>query len=653
MFPTEAMPGRIPWLGDEMAREAAVAHLIRFGPYAADVRSRELYKFGIKLKLRDQSFQVLAILLEHPGEVVTREELRQKLWPDEIFVDFDHGLNAAVERLRRCLGDSALNPAFIETLPRRGYRFIGELASPESKAGPAEVPQEPAQAVPATGRRNVFPISFLISMVAMATVLLLLFLGIRWRRPSVASVAPPRQTMLAVLPFENLSGDPNQDYFSDGLTEELITQLGALSPDRLGVIARTSSMVYKHTSKSARQIAGELGVDYVLESSVRRDGDQIRISVQLIRARDQVHVWVNSYDRQVSRSIALQEEVAKAVAEQVKIKLSPAYRGPATPGHLDPQANEAYLRGRYFGNQFTAAGLREAITYFQQAIDLDPTFAEAYSGLADSYHILVVTDGMSPEEGESKALSAARQAVALGEGLAEPHNALGGVMIGMYDWLRAESEFKRAIELNPSYSTEHRFYAALLATQGRHEEAWVQIGQAMRTDPLSLPNNAEVVRTLYYARDYDRAIEQSKKAMQLDPDYYRTHFWLARVYAQKKMYAEAILESERVLKAMPDSGVGLTEMAYSLAAGGREAEAREMLRRLQEKLKRSFVPAYDFAVIHLALHEPDQAMSYLQKAYQERDWALMVVAVEPRLDPLRQDPRFQELVGKVGLRPAK
>jgi TolB-like protein/DNA-binding winged helix-turn-helix (wHTH) protein/Flp pilus assembly protein TadD len=643
-----------PRLGDEMAREAAVVHIVRFGPYAADLRSRELYKFGIKLKLRDQSFQVLTMLLEHPGEVVTREELRQKLWPDETFVDFDHGLNAAVERLRRCLGDSASNPAFIETLPRRGYRFIGELAEPESQPGPAEVPQEPAQAVPAAGRRNVFPISFPksfpMSVVALATVLLLLFLGIRLRRPSVVSVAPPRQTMLAVLPFENLSGDPNQDYFSDGLTEELITQLGALSPDRLGVIARTSSMVYKHTSKSARQIAGELGVDYVLESSVRRDGDQMRISVQLIRARDQVHVWVNSYDRQVSRSIVLQEEVAKAVAEQVEIKLSPAYRGPATPGHLDPQANEAYLRGLYFENQFTEVGLRKAITYFQQAIDRDPTFAEAYSGLADSYHFLVITDGMSPEEGEGKALSAARQAVALGEGLAEPHNALGGMMIAIYDWPQAESEFKRAIELNPSFSTEHRIYAALLATLGRHEEAWEQISQAMRTDPLSLPNNAEVVRTLYYARDYNRAIEQSKKAMQLDPDYYRTHFWLARVYAQKKMYTEAIAASAQVLKAMPDSCVGLTEMAYSLAAGGREAEAREMLRRLQEKSKRSFVPAYDVAVIHLALHEPDQAISYLQKAYQERDWALMVVAVEPRLDPLRQDPRFQELVGKVGLK---
>jgi TolB-like protein/Flp pilus assembly protein TadD len=457
--------------------------------------------------------------------------------------------------------------------------------------------------------------------------------------------------MLAVLPFENLSGDPNEDYFSDGLTEELITQLGALSPDQLGVIARTTSMAYKRTSKSVQQIAGELRVDYILESSVRRDGDQMRISVQLIRTRDQVHVWADSYDRQISHSIALQEEVAKAVAEQIKIKLGPPHSGPSSPRALDQQANEAYLRGRYFQNQFTVVGFGKAINYFQQAIDRDPSFAEAYSGLAESYNFLVVTDAMSTQDGESKALGAARQAVALGEGRAESHSALGNVMVGLWNWSQAEAELKRAIELNPSYSTEHRIYAALLVTLKRHEEAWEQINEAMRLDPLSMPNNAEVVRTLYYARDYDRAIEQATKVFQLDPDYYRTHFWLARVYAQKRMSEEAIAESEKVLQAMPDSSVGLTELAYSLAAGGRRPEARRILQHLEEKSKRDFVPAYNFAVVHLALDEQDRALYFLQRAYKERDWALMVLAVEPRLDSLRSDPRFQELVRKAGLLP--
>ena len=634
-----------------MAQELPVAHLIRFGPYTADLRSRELYNSGIKLKLREQSFQVLVMLLEHPGEVVTREQLRQRLWPDDTFVDFDHGLNAAVERLRRCLNDSASTPTFIETLPRRGYRFIGrpepdplpQIAQDAEKEVPLEVAAPHSEPAPTYPRRTIFLVS------AIVLVVILVFFFAAWWRRARARTQPPHQTMLAVLPFENLSGDPNEDYFSDGLTEELITQLGSLSPDQMGVIARTTSMAYKSTSKSAQQIAAELGVDYILESSIRRDGNQMRITVQLIRARGQVHVWAHSYDRQVRNSIALQEEVAKAVAEQIKIKLGPAYSGgSSSPRSVDPQANEAYLRGLYFQNQFTVVGYGKAITYFQQAIDLDPNFAEAYSGLAECYHFLVVTDSLSTADGESKGLDAAGKAVVLGENLAESHSALAAVKMGLYDWAGSEAEYKRAIELNPSYSIEHRMYAALLVALGRHDEAWEQINQAMRTDPLSLPNNAEVVRTLYYARDYDHAIEQAHKGLQLDPDYYRIHFWLARVYAQKGMHPEAVAEAKKVLQAMPDSAVGLTELAYSLATNGRQSDAQKILQRLQEESKRTFIPAYSFAIIHIALNQNDQAMQDLQKAYDEKDWALLVLAVEPRLDPLRPDPRFQELIRKAG-----
>ena len=642
-----------------MGQELPVAHLIRFGLYTADLRSGELYKSGIRLKLRDQSFQVLITLLEHRGEVVTREQLHQKLWPDETFVDFDHGLNAAIERLRRCLNDSASTPAFIETLPRRGYRFIGRL-DPEpfrhtlqdqdsDKEVRPEIPARSDKPAPVDFRRAISRRTvFLIATLALATIPLLFFGG-PWRRSRSAGTHSPHQTMLAVLPFENLSGDPNEDYFSDGLTEELITQLGSLSPDQLGVIARTTSMAYKGTSKSAQQIATELSVDYILESSIRRDGNQMRITVQLIRAHGQVHVWAHSYDRQLSHSIALQEEVAKAVAEQIEIKLRSPYRGSSNPPALDPQANEAYLRGRYFEKQFTVAGYNKAIAYFQQAIGLDLSFAEAYSGMAECYHYLVVTDSMSTADGESKALDAARKAVALNGDLAESHSALGSVMMGLFNWSPAEAEFKRAIELNPSFSIEHRSYAALLVALGRHDEAWEQINLAMRTDPLSLPNNAEVVRTLYYARDYDRAIEQARKALQLDADYYRTHFWLGRVYAQKQMHAEAVVEAEKVAQAMPDSTVSLTELAYSLASNGRQADARTLLQRLRDKSKQAFVPAYNFAIIHIALNQKDQALQDLQKAYDEKDWALMVLAVEPRLDPLRFDPRFKTLLRKMGL----
>ena len=672
--------------------------MVLFGPYSLDLRSGELRKFGSKIKMGEQSFRILCLLLDANGEMVSREELRAKLWATDTFVDFDHGLNSAVQRLRDCLSDSAENPRWIATVPRRGYRFVGRVDwQDDNKVAPAmdsqpqtsETPRsaEPQLAVneeagevsishrfvadrtSGNGAKSVLsaveaalgperPVALpeistdgaALSRKAVALALLfilalsaLTYVGWRFLR----RVGPTKQVMLAVLPFENLSGDPGQDYFSDGLTEEIITQLGALSPEQLGVIARTTSMTYKHTSKSVQQIGQELGVDYVIESSVRRDGDQVRVTAQLIRTRDQVHIWAQSYDRNITGSIVLQEEVARAVANQIEVKLSPGYANRSTRSHSDPLANEDYLRGQYFVNQFTAQGYWKAIDYFHQAIDRDPEFAEAYSGLADSYRWLIVTDTISPSEGGRKMNDAARQSVQLNNSLAESHTALAGALMTFYDWPKAESEFKRANALNPSYPGSHRLYAALLASQKRHREALEEINQAMRLDPLSLPNNAEVVRTMYYARDYDGAVAQAQKAMQLDPSYYRIHFWLGRVYAQKGMHQQAVDESERVLKATPDSTLGLTELAYSLAAAGRTADARTILRTLEERSRSSWVPAYNLAIIHVALKENDEAFRYLQKAYDEQDWALLVLAVEPRLDPLRSDPRFLELCSKL------
>ena len=625
--------------------------ILRFGVFEADLETGELRKNGEKVPLQTQPFQVCAILLKRPGELVTREELRQKVWPEDTFVDFDQAVNTAIKKIRIALEDEADHPRFVETLPRRGYRFICPVLTGDGQLAETEYPAAAATPVVETGpidqslsARPRFLVTILVSCLVVALSVIVYLGGRRMR----AGPAPGSEhVMLAVLPFQNLSGDPSQDYFSDGLTEEVIAQLGALNPDQLGVIARTTSMAYKHTSKSVDQIGSELSVGYVLESSVRRDGNQVRISVQLIRVHDQVHVWARSYDGQISHSIELQEEVAKAVAEQIQVKLSPSYKGRTSP-HLDAGANEAYLRGRYFWNQFTPEGYRKAISYFQQAIERDSNFAEAYSGLADSYNFLVVTDSIPASEGDPKALEAARRAVSLGVDLAEPHASLA-VALGLSEWNRsgAEDEYKRAIALNPSYSMAHRLYAALLGETRRHREAWEQMNEAMRLDPLSLPNNAEVVRTLYYARNYDQAIEQGQKAMQLDPNYVRTHFWLGRVYSQKGMHREAIAASEKILEAMPDSTLGLTEMAYSLAVAGRRNEARQILRRLEGRSTSAFVPAYNFAIIHIALNEEEVAMRYMQQAYENRDWALLVLAVEPRLDPLRRDPWFQEISAKL------
>ncbi len=624
--------------------------ILRFGSFEANVQAGELRKRGLKVRLQDQPFQILVMLLERPGDLVTRQEIHQKLWPVDTFVDFDHGLNNAINRLRETLGDSADTPRFIETLPRKGYRFIaqvtgeGQLAEAENLAAVATPVVETGPIDPKLRSWPRFLVATLICCLALAAIA---FLGWRTR---AGPLPGPEYVMLAVLPFQNLSGDPSQDYFSDGLTEEMIAQLGALSPDQLGVIARTTTMAYKHTSKSVKQIGNELGVGYVLESSVRRDGNQIRISVQLIRVHDQLHVWARSYDRHISHSIELQEEVAQEIAEQIDVKLSPAYRGRTNPHPVDSEANEAYLRGRYFWNQFTPEGYRKAIAYFEKAIERDSNFAEAYSGLADSYHFLVVTDSIPTSDGNPKALAAARRAVSLGCNLAESHASLA-VALGRseWNWSGAENEYKRAIALNPSYSMAHRFYASNLGITGRHHEAWQQINEAMRLDPLSLPNNAEVVRTLYYARNYDQAVWQGQKALQIDPNYARTHFWLGRVYSQKGMDREAILASEKILAAMPDSTLGLTEMAYSLAVAGRRREALQILRRLEERSAKTFVPAYNLAVINIALDEKETAIRYMQQAYENRDWAILVLAEEPRLDPLRKDPRFQEMLAKLNL----
>jgi TolB-like protein/DNA-binding winged helix-turn-helix (wHTH) protein len=629
------------------------AGLIQFDEFALDCNRYELLRAGRPIKLEKIPMELLILLASSGGRLVTRQEIIERLRGKDVFVDTEHGINTAIRKIRLVLRDDPEKPRFVQTVIGKGYRFIAEssngnaavVVSPEQ-----EVTSSPYEPAPVQESRESFVRWRRILLLGLTCILVLgpfAYLGWRVLHPLRT---PSEYIMLAVLPFQNLSGDPGQEYFSDGLTEEIITQLGSLSPERLGVISRTTSMAYKHTSKSVQQIGQELGVDYVLESSLRRNGDQVRITAQLIRTRDQVHLWAQSYDRHIGASIALQEEVARAVADQIEVKLSAAYSNRLKSSHRNQQTTEAYLRGRYFENQFTPEGYRKAISYFQQAIDGNSTFAEAYAGIADSYHFLIVTDTVSPSEGTPKAIEAARKAVLLGDDLAESHNAMANALNSQPDLAgESEKESRRATSLNPSYSNAHRIYAALLAAERRHAEAWQQISEAMRTDPLSPPNNAEVVRTLYYARKYDSAIREAQKAMQLDPSYYRTHFWLGRVYAQKHMYKEAMAEAEIVLKATPDSNLGLTEMAYTLAVSGRQSEARNVLRRLEERRKNAFVPAYNLAVIHTALKENAVALEYLQQAYDEHDWALFVFAVEPRLDPLRDENRFQELAKKLAL----
>ena len=629
---------------------------IKFADFELDPGRYELRRDGRTLKLEKIPMELLMLLVASNGNLVTRDQIVERIWGKDVFLDTEHGINTAIRKVRQALGDDPEQPRFVQTVTGKGYRFIASAI--EIGTGPA-ISTDPPSAVDAPNvlgsgprwKNRRWPRFVVVAVASMLALVVALTARFGWRSTPAVPSSHAGPAVLAVLPFQNLSGDDSQDYFSDGLTEEMITQLGELNVDQLGVIARTSSMKYKHTTKDVGQIGQELGADYVLESSVRRDGERVRITVQLIRADNQTHIWAQSYDREVTHSIAVQEEVARAVAQQIQLKLASA-RGGHTSGQrpLSPAASEAYLRGRYFWNQFTENGFRKSVSYFDQAIAEDPNFAAAYSGLSDSYTFLVISDVIPPRDGWPKVRDAAQKAVELDGGLAGGRLALAHFRMHMWEWKDSELEFKKAIALNPSSALAHRLYAAFLVSLGKHREALDEIAQAHRLDPLSMTNNAEVVRTLYYARQYEQAVEEARKAEQLDNEFPRTHFWLGRVYEQMGKYSEAIAEAERVGPS-PDSILSLTEMAYAYAKAGKTAKASSLLRKLEARSKRAYVPAYDLAVVHLALGQNEAALQWLQKAYDEHDWALVVLAVEPRLDPLRSDPRFQELVRKIGLQP--
>jgi TolB-like protein len=574
-----------------------------FDNFEVDLRSGELRKNGRKIRIQSLPLQLLGILMERPNEVVTREEVSRRLWRGDTFVDFDHSIGTAINKLRGALGDSAEEPRYVETLPRRGFRFVGRIGHAE---------------LPATGRVPESPA----------------------KKPGKHSSLPIK---LVVMPFQNFSGDATQEYFTDGLTEEMISQLGRLNGNQLGVIARTTSMAYKNTTKNIAQIGRELSVDYALESSVRREGDQMRITVQLIRVSDQVHVWTNNYDRKVRDSITVQEEVAREVALQIDVSLS----RPEARRTLDPEANEIYLRGRFFLNQFTPEGYSQAAAHFNRVVEADSNFAPAYAGISEAYTFLAITNMISPQEAWPKARDAAQKAVELDSTLCEGRLNLAHFRMHMWDWKGADPDFKGAISLNPSSEKAHRWYAVYLTSVERRQEAVEQVTISRDLDPLSSIPNVEIARELYYARQYEQAIEEAHKAELLNPHYARVHFWLGRAYAQMDKHAEAMACAERA--GAPGSVLQLTETAYAAARAGMTGQSRALLQRLKEHAQYNYVPAYDFAVIHIALGEKELALEYLQEAYHEHSWALIVIAVEPRLDPLRPDPRFQRLVQKVGL----
>jgi TolB-like protein/DNA-binding winged helix-turn-helix (wHTH) protein/Tfp pilus assembly protein PilF len=561
---------------------------IRFGVFEVDLRAGELRKQGLKIKLQKQPFQLLQMLLEHPGEVVSREDLQRGIWPADTFVDFDQGLSNAIKRLREALCDSAETPRYIETIPRRGYRFIG----------------------------------------------------------MTGSSTPGRMRSLAVLPLDNLSRDPQQEYFAEGLTEALITILAKIG--ELRVVSRTSAMQYKGVHKPLREIARELEVDAIVEGTVLRSGHRVRITAQLIDASREAHMWAESYERNLRDVLALQSELAQAIAREIQIKLTPkekAHFQKVRP--VDPEAYENYLRGRYHWNRRSGDALKKALACFQRAIDKDPTYGPAYAGLADCAVISGFWGYSFPAEGCGRAKVAARKALEI-EDTAEAHASLGWATLHYdFDSAAAEKEFQRAIELNPSYATAHQWYAYCLACMGRLEMSLAEATRALELDPLSLMINTTYAGPFWAMRQWDRAIDHCQKALELDPTFVPLRWILAHVYQGKGMHEEAIRERQRALEISGSAPIFVAELGASYAAAGKREEALQIVEQLQELSKQCYIMSYLMALIYTGLKEKDEAFRWLEKAYQEHSPQLALVTVDPRIDYLRSDPRFQDLLRRM------
>lgn len=634
---------------------ALPSRVYRFGIFQANLVARELRKHGVRVRLPGQPFCVLSILLEKPGEVVTREEIEQKLWSSDTFVDFEHSLNSAIKKLRAALGDTSENSRYIETIPRVGYRFIGPVEEVTAKGpSPADAQLDPSGAsLPAAVEqpsKRSWPLVLGVFIALIAAV----GAYIQWSRSRVRPQPTNGRLMLAVLPFENLTGDAAQDYFSDGLTEEMIAQLGHIDPQHLGVIARTSVMHYKHGQAQLDLIGRELGVQYVLEGSVRRDADNVRISARLIQVKDQTHIWVRQYDRELSHLLTLQGEIAQEIAGEIQLTLGDSKRissvGNPAASPSSYEAYDLYLKGRYFWNKRTAKGFQQAIDYFQQAVTKDTNYARAYAGLADSYALTSSYSFASPNELMPKARAAALRAIQIDDSLAEAHTSLALITENYdWDWQTAGKEYRRAIQLDANYATAHQWYAEYLSFQGRFDEALRESERARQLDPLSLIIATDNGAILYYSRQYERSIEQFRAVLAMEPSFPRARMVIFPDAEQGK-FAEALAYAVEWHHSDSDDSPVWEVQAYIYGRAGQQVQARSAMAKWEQWNRgRQSHTTSALVMAYAAMGNREEAFRCLEKAYQEHSNALTSLKVEPAYDPLRSDHRFQDLLRRVGL----
>jgi TolB-like protein/DNA-binding winged helix-turn-helix (wHTH) protein/Flp pilus assembly protein TadD len=641
---------------EAQASNAAAPRYVRFGVFEADLQKSELRKNGMRVKVQEKPFQILAVLLEQAGEVVSRDTLRHRLWPADTYVNFDANLNTGLNKLRLVLGDSADQPALIQTIPRRGYVFIGPIevlkgpgggSSEARDAKPAALevlPEPPMPAKPRLGGlRRTMVVAAASAAVTMAVFWLL------WPRLRAMGYAPEKTAghrTLLVVPFENLSGDATQEYFSDGLTDEMITTLGGLQPSRLRVIARASSMAYKSAHRTVHQMAADTGADVLLTGGVHRSKDRVRITAQLIDARSQANLWTETYERDAANLFELQREVAQHIAQSLSLEL---LTSPDRPVAKSPEAYNDYLKGLYYWNQRGPANLKKAVVYFEQAVEKDPRYAPAYVGLAQTHLVSVSWMATLPEPGYTKARTAAEKALSLDPSLSGAHAALAGVYYEHdRDWSRAEKEFQRAIELNAGDASAHQWYAEFLTALGRHSEAIAQMMRARDLDPLSLVISADLADILNYARRYQDAIAVSRKTLEADPSYVPAHEALAEAYFLQGQYAEGVAERQKAMQLRGQPLEVVAGYGQAFERGGIEGLRRWKLAAISRATSPTDCCIYKRALVYAEVGDRDRAIENLEQAARDRAPGIEFVAVDPRLDSLRNVPRFQEFLHHLG-----
>jgi TolB-like protein len=590
LFPHLFLGDRLRSKVTPMQEPAHLRRAVKFGVFEADLAARELRKNGVKIRLQEQPFQVLALLLENRGEVMTREELRQKLWPADTFVDFDNGLNTAINKIREALCDSAESPRYVETLPRRGYRFIGQSEQASGKI-----------------------------------------------------------QSLVVLPLENLSRDPEQEYFADGLTEALITNLAKISA--LRVVSRTTAMQYKGARKTVPEIVRELGVDAIVEGTVQRFGERACVSAQLVQASTDTHLWAESYERDLRDMMTLQAELARAIASEIQVKLTPQEQMQlARVRQVEPEAYDCYLKGRYHWNKRTLEGLTKAMEHFQEAIERDPTYAGAHAGLADSASRLGWWIDLAPEEGCLRGKAAALKAIELDKTLAEGHAALWFPLLSFdYNISAAEEAVERAIELDPQSAFALQGRACCLMARGRAEESFAEALRAARLEPFTMVLLWNAALFGYIARQYDEAIELCQRGLDLDPKFAPFHWTLGLVYVQRQSYGQAVEHMEEAVRLSHRLSYFLGGLGHVYGAVGRREDALQIVGELEERCRQRHVSPYWTAMIYAALDDKDATLLWLERAREDHAPWVIYLKSPPWFDNLRSDSRYYRLLQRMNI----